>query len=92
MRENRKVSADFHVDLNHEVVRKMLSGSGSAGAQGTPGPQENGLKSPVEKRVVDCQLSQDLENWLCFPKQVLGELGDTSPHRNTAFQGCFFTV
>lgn len=71
MRENRKVSADFHVDLNHEIVRKMLNGSGSPGSQGTPGGvQENGLKSPTEKRSGDCQLSQELENWLCFPKQV----------------------
>ncbi|XP_049334627.1 dedicator of cytokinesis protein 10 isoform X3 [Astyanax mexicanus] len=82
MRENRKVSADFHVDLNHEMVRKMLSGSGSPGVQGTPGghggPQENGLKSPVEKRSGDCQLSQELENWLCFPKQAIFSI--TNPH------------
>ncbi|KAL7851520.1 hypothetical protein AOLI_G00218760 [Acnodon oligacanthus] len=82
MRENRKVSADFHVDLNHEAVRKMLCGSGSPGGQGTPGghsgPQENGLKSPVEKRSGDCQLSQELENWLCFPKQAIFSI--TNPH------------
>ncbi|XP_060761807.1 dedicator of cytokinesis protein 10 isoform X2 [Neoarius graeffei] len=82
MRENRKVSADFHVDLNHEIVRKMLSGSGSPGSQGTPGGhggvQENGLKSPTEKRSGDCQLSQELENWLCFPKQAIFSI--TNPH------------
>lgn len=79
MRENRKVSADFHVDLNHEIVQKMLGGSGSPGSQGTPeghgGVQENGLKSPTEKRSGDCQLSQELENWLYFPKQVSESLG-----------------
>ncbi|XP_058274449.1 dedicator of cytokinesis protein 10 isoform X2 [Hemibagrus wyckioides] len=82
MRENRKVSADFHVDLNHEIVRKMLSGSGSPGSQGTPGGhggvQENGLKSPTEKRSGECQLSQELENWLCFPKQAIFSI--TNPH------------
>uniref|UniRef100_A0A3B4BV29 Dedicator of cytokinesis 10 n=1 Tax=Pygocentrus nattereri TaxID=42514 RepID=A0A3B4BV29_PYGNA len=82
MRENRKVSADFHVDLNHEAVRKMLCGSGSPGGQGTPGghsgPQENGLKSPVEKRSGDCQLSQELETWLCYPKQAIFSI--TNPH------------
>ncbi|XP_072524974.1 dedicator of cytokinesis protein 10 isoform X3 [Salminus brasiliensis] len=82
MRENRKVSADFHVDLNHEAVRNMLSGLGSPGGQGTPGghggPQENGLKSPVEKRSGDCQLSLELENWLCFPKQAIFSI--TNPH------------
>ncbi|KAF5898497.1 dedicator of cytokinesis protein 10 isoform X3, partial [Clarias magur] len=82
MRENRKVSADFHVDLNHEIVRKMLSGSGSPGSQDTPGVngevQENGLKSPTEKRSGDCQLSQELEDWLCFPKQAIFSI--TNPH------------
>ncbi|GAA6093406.1 dedicator of cytokinesis protein 10 isoform X3 [Tachysurus ichikawai] len=82
MRENRKVSADFHVDLNHEIVRKMLSGSGSPGSQGTPGGhggvQENGLKSPTEKRSGDIQLSQELEDWLCFPKQAIFSV--TNPH------------
>ncbi|XP_030634557.1 dedicator of cytokinesis protein 10 [Chanos chanos] len=76
MRENRKVSADFHVDLNHDVVRQMLSGSGS---QGVPaGPQENGLGSPTERRPGDCQLSPDLENWLRFPKQAIFSI--TNPH------------
>ncbi|XP_066511490.1 dedicator of cytokinesis protein 10-like isoform X2 [Hoplias malabaricus] len=82
MRDNRKVSADFHVDLNHETVRKMLSGSGGSGGQGTPGghggPQENGLKSPVEKTSGDCQLSQELEDWLCFSKQAIFSI--TNPH------------
>ncbi|XP_017351321.1 dedicator of cytokinesis protein 10 isoform X4 [Ictalurus punctatus] len=82
MRENRKVSADFHVDLNHEIVRKMLSGLGNPGSQGTPGGhggvQENGLKSPTEKRSGDCQLSQELEDWLCFPKQAIFSI--TNPH------------
>ncbi|XP_016120940.1 dedicator of cytokinesis protein 10-like, partial [Sinocyclocheilus grahami] len=79
IREGRKVSADFHVDLNHEVVRQMLSSSGSAGDQGSDGaPHENGLTSPVEKKTEDCQLSSELENWLRFPKQAIFSI--TNPH------------
>ncbi|XP_051718056.1 dedicator of cytokinesis protein 10 isoform X4 [Ctenopharyngodon idella] len=82
IREGRKVSADFHVDLNHEVVRQMLSTSGNPGDQGLDGgncsPQENGLASPVEKKTEDCQLNQDLENWLRFPRQAIFSV--TNPH------------
>uniref|UniRef100_A0A8C1KVJ0 Dedicator of cytokinesis 10 n=1 Tax=Cyprinus carpio TaxID=7962 RepID=A0A8C1KVJ0_CYPCA len=56
IREGRKVSADFHVDLNHELVRQMLSSSGSAGDQGSD---------------EDCQLSPELETWLHFTKQAI---------------------
>ncbi|XP_031429853.1 dedicator of cytokinesis protein 10 isoform X10 [Clupea harengus] len=71
VREGRKVSADFHVDLNHEAVRQMLgAGGGSA--------QENGLGAPNEKRPGDCHLSQDLEDWLRFPNQAIFSV--TNPH------------
>lgn len=81
VREGRKVSADFHVDLNHEVVRQMLGGcsNGTAGTgtgtgTGTGvGVQENGLCSPAERKPGDCYLSMDMEHWLCFPKQVSDE-------------------
>uniref|UniRef100_A0A673XZK4 Dedicator of cytokinesis 10 n=1 Tax=Salmo trutta TaxID=8032 RepID=A0A673XZK4_SALTR len=78
VREGRKVSADFHVDLNHETVRQMLGGAGS-GAPGAPGAgQENGLSSPAEKRPGDCHLSLDLDDWLRFPKQAIFSV--TNPH------------
>lgn len=72
VREGRKVSADFHVDLNHEAVRPMLgSCSNGTGAPGTGvGVQESSLCSPAEKKPGDCYLSMDMEHWLCFPKQV----------------------
>lgn len=74
VREGRKVSSDFHVDLNHEAVRQMLGGcSNGTGSPATGiGVQENGLCSPAEKKPGDCCLSLDLEHWLCFPKQVQG--------------------
>lgn len=72
VREGRKVSADFHVDLNHEAVRQMLGGSGNAtgGPGAGVGAQENGLCSPTEKKPGDCYLSLDMSHWLCFPRQV----------------------
>uniref|UniRef100_A0AAQ4RS03 Dedicator of cytokinesis 10 n=1 Tax=Gasterosteus aculeatus aculeatus TaxID=481459 RepID=A0AAQ4RS03_GASAC len=66
VREGRKVSADFHVDLNHEAVRQML------------GSQENSLSSPAEKKPGDCCLSSDLEHWLSLPKQAIFSV--TNPH------------
>uniref|UniRef100_A0A8C8JFJ0 Dedicator of cytokinesis 10 n=1 Tax=Oncorhynchus tshawytscha TaxID=74940 RepID=A0A8C8JFJ0_ONCTS len=75
VREGRKVSADFHVDLNQETVRQMLGGAGSGG----PGAgQENGLSSPAENRPGDCHLSLDLDDWLRFPKQAIFSV--TNPH------------
>lgn len=72
VREGRKVSADFHVDLNHEAVHQMLGGCGNGtGGPGTGvGGQENGLCSPAEKKPGDCYLSLELDHWLRFPKQV----------------------
>lgn len=80
IREGRKVSADFHVDLNHEAVRQMLGGctNGTGGPGAGAGGQENGLCSPAEKKPGDCYLNMDLEHWLCFPKQVESSALDRS--------------
>ncbi|XP_061575354.1 dedicator of cytokinesis protein 10 isoform X9 [Cololabis saira] len=80
VREGRKVSADFNVDLNHEAVRQMLGGctNGTGGPAPGVGGQENGLCSPAEKKPGDCHLSHDLEHWLCFPKQAIFSV--TNPH------------
>lgn len=73
VREGRRVSADFHVDLNHEAVRQMIGGCNSATGSSGPGvgSQENGLCSPAERKPGDCHLELELEHWLCYPKQVL---------------------
>ncbi|XP_068567124.1 dedicator of cytokinesis protein 10 isoform X6 [Cebidichthys violaceus] len=80
VREGRKVSADFHVDLNHEAVRQMVGSccNGIGGPVTGVGGQENGLCSPAEKKPGDCCLSLDLEHWLSFPKQAIFSV--TNPH------------
>lgn len=68
------MSADFHVDLNHEEVRQMLCGSSNGTGAPGPGVVENGLSSPAERKPGDCSLSPDMDRWLYFPKQVHQEL------------------
>ncbi|XP_072319395.1 dedicator of cytokinesis protein 10 isoform X2 [Eucyclogobius newberryi] len=79
IREGKKISADFHVDLNHEAVRQMLGGccNGTNGQAGGLVGQENGLP-PSETKSGDCHLSLDLEHWLCFPKKAIFSV--TNPH------------
>ncbi|MFT7803755.1 dedicator of cytokinesis protein 10 isoform X2 [Arapaima gigas] len=72
MREARKVSADFHVDLNHEVVRQMLNGGGTLGTpEASRTVQENGFSTPAERRTDDCQLESELDTWLRYPTQAI---------------------
>ncbi|TRY74292.1 hypothetical protein DNTS_028724 [Danionella cerebrum] len=80
IREGRKVSADFHVDLNHETVRQMLSSSGNEHTlDGVNGVSlENGRPSAAEKTSDHCHLSTELESWLHFPKQAIFSI--TNPH------------
>ncbi|XP_035010068.1 dedicator of cytokinesis protein 10 isoform X4 [Hippoglossus stenolepis] len=83
VREGRKVSADFHVDLNHEAVRQMVVGCNNGTGSPVIGPvgQENGLCSPAEKKPGDCHLSLDLDHWLCFPNQSMQAIFSvTNPH------------
>ncbi|KAG7247251.1 hypothetical protein CRUP_013987, partial [Coryphaenoides rupestris] len=82
------MSADFHVDLNHEAVRQMLGGTGACSSSGTG--CSNGMGSPVAPRCQepgsppaettpgDCEVRLDLEQWLCFPKQAIFSV--TNPH------------
>lgn len=63
LRDSRKISADFHVDLNHVAVRQMLPGASGA--------VENGNGDAGAPRHSDEPHVQGFpEEWLRFPKQV----------------------
>ncbi|XP_072330611.1 dedicator of cytokinesis protein 10 isoform X6 [Scyliorhinus torazame] len=67
-RENRKISADFHVDLNHNNVRQLLSGSHSMIENG-------GKNSPVKtaggENSGEPQLQKFPDGWLQYPKKAI---------------------
>ncbi|XP_056226493.1 dedicator of cytokinesis protein 9 isoform X6 [Seriola aureovittata] len=72
VQNSRKISADFHVDLNHPLVRQMTSGSGSGQELQINGSRDDGLLG-------GCRLASGLpDGALDYPRQ--GVFSVTCPH------------
>ncbi|XP_048460342.1 dedicator of cytokinesis protein 10 isoform X3 [Rhincodon typus] len=75
VRENRKISADFHVDLNHDNVRQLIAGTVSVKENGG---KNSPVKTSEEDKSGEPQLKKIPEGWLQYPKKAIFSV--SNPH------------
>ncbi|PIO33725.1 hypothetical protein AB205_0042780, partial [Aquarana catesbeiana] len=73
IKEGRKISADFHVDLNHDIVRQMICPSTGAIRNGTMSPSTSRSKELEEP-----QIRGFPEKWMQYPRQAIFSV--SNPH------------
>ncbi|XP_068136889.1 dedicator of cytokinesis protein 10 isoform X2 [Hyperolius riggenbachi] len=73
IKDGRKISADFHVDLNHDIVRQMICPSTGSVGNGTVSPSAS-----LTKDVEEPQVHGFPEKWMQYPRQAIFSV--SNPH------------
>ncbi|XP_063772080.1 dedicator of cytokinesis protein 10 isoform X4 [Pseudophryne corroboree] len=73
IREGRKISADFHVDLNHDIVRQMICTSTGMVVNGNTSPSVS-----ITRELEEPQVHGFPEKWMQHPRQAVFSV--SNPH------------
>uniref|UniRef100_A0A8C5MXC6 Dedicator of cytokinesis 10 n=1 Tax=Leptobrachium leishanense TaxID=445787 RepID=A0A8C5MXC6_9ANUR len=72
IRDGKKISADFHVDVNHDIVRQLIPSSAHSSENGAPST------SPSQpKELEEPQIKGFPEKWMQYPRQAIFTVTNT---------------